>query len=71
MKLCIPTKGSGGMKAEVNLHFWRAPTFTIADTEKNDVKVMDDTSRHIGGKGYPPETMQRDGVEIMLWSGLG
>jgi len=71
MKLCIPTKGSGGMNAEVNLHFGRAPTFTVVDTKTNDVKVMDNTSRHMGGKGYPLEIMRRDGVEIMPWSGLG
>lgn len=71
MKIAVPTMGNNGLADEVSQHFGRAPTFTIVDTETNDVKVMDNTSQHMGGQGYPPEIMQRAGVKVMLCSGLG
>ncbi|ODS35652.1 MAG: dinitrogenase iron-molybdenum cofactor biosynthesis protein [Candidatus Altiarchaeales archaeon WOR_SM1_86-2] len=71
MKIAVPTMGRNGLDDEVSPHFGRAPTFTIADTEKNEVKVIDNTSQHMGGQGYPPEIMRGEGVEVMLCSGLG
>jgi predicted Fe-Mo cluster-binding NifX family protein len=71
MKIAIPTVGDKGLDDEVSPHFGRAPTFTILDTETNDVKIVENTSEHMGGVGKPPEIMQREGVEVMLCSGLG
>lgn len=71
MKVCIPTVGHGGLEEQVGEHFGRVPTYTIVDTETNEVKVIENTSEHMGGSGYPPEILAREGVEIMLCSGLG
>ena len=71
MKVAVPTMGNEGLDEEVGQHFGRVPTYTIVDTETNDVKVINNTSQHAGGQGYPPEIMQREGVEVMLCSGLG
>lgn len=71
MKVCIPTMGNDGMNELVSGHFGRAPTFTIVDMETNEVKVMPNTSEHMGGIGKPPEFLAKAGVEVMLCSGLG
>jgi predicted Fe-Mo cluster-binding NifX family protein len=49
----------------------RAPSFTVVDTGTNVVKVLQNTSEHMGGTGKPPELMAAAGVEVMLCSGLG
>ena len=70
MRLCVPTMGNNGLNEMVSLHFGRAPTFTIVDTETNDVKTIPNQSDHMGGYGKPPEQLSQVGVDVMLCSGL-
>ena len=71
MKVCIPTMGNRGMNENVGEHFGRVPTYTIVDTETNEVKVIPNTSEHMGGVGLPPELLAKYGIDIMLCGGLG
>ena len=71
MKVCIPTMGSNGLDEQVGEHFGRVPTFTMVDTETNEINVIDNTSEHMGGTGYPPDLIARTGAEVMLCGGLG
>ncbi len=71
MKVCIPTNGSRGLDETVGEHFGRVPTYTIVDLDENDVKVIPNDSHHMGGRGYPPELLTKEGVNVMLCSGLG
>ena len=71
MKVCIPTMGNNGMDEFVGEHFGRVPTYTIVDTKTNNVNVIDNTSEHTGGSGYPPEIIAKTGAEVMLCGGLG
>ena len=71
MKVCMPTMSNTGLKDMIGEHFGRVPTYTIIDSESNEFKVIENTSEHMGGKGYPPEIMQVAGVEVMICSGLG
>jgi len=71
VKVAVPTMGNGGMDESVGEHFGRVPTFTVVDLNINEVKVLPNTSEHMGGSGYPPELMAREGVHVMLCSGLG
>jgi predicted Fe-Mo cluster-binding NifX family protein len=71
MKICIPTMGEKGLDETVGEHFGRVPTYTIIDSETNEIKVIPNTSHHAGGVGYPPEILARQGVELMLCRGLG
>ena len=71
MKVCVPTMGNMGLNENVSEHFGRAPTFTIINIDTNEVKVVPNTSEHMGGSGYPPEIMANEGVDLMLCSGLG
>jgi len=71
MKICIPTMGENGLDNQVGEHFGRVPTYTIVDLDTNEVKVIANTSEHMGGQGYPPEIMAREGVNAMVCRGLG
>ncbi len=71
MKLCIPTMDSGGLDDTVCDHFGRAPTFTVIDTETNEVLVVKNRSEHMGGLGKPPEHIAKTGTEVLICSGLG
>lgn len=71
MKVCIPTMGNSGLNEQVSSHFGRAPTFTIVNTETNEVKVIPNQSDHMGGAGKPPEHLSQAGVDVMLCAGLG
>ena len=71
MKVCIPTDGNRGLDEVVGEHFGRVSTYTIVDLETDEVKVIPNTSHHMGGQGYPPELLSREGVNIMVCRGLG
>ena len=71
MKICIPTNGDRGINDFVGEHFGRVPTYTIIDLETNEVRVIPNSSEHMGGQGYPPEILAREGVNVMVCRGLG
>jgi predicted Fe-Mo cluster-binding NifX family protein len=71
MKICIPTMGNNGLEDFVGEHFGRVPTYTIVDLDTDKVKVVQNTSEHMGGVGYPPEIMAREGVNVLVCRGLG
>jgi len=71
MKICIPTNGNNGLNDYVGEHFGRVQTYTIVDLETDQVKVIPNTSHHMGGQGYPPELMAKEGVNILVCRGLG
>lgn len=70
-KICIPTEGAGGLEARVGEHFGRVPTFTIFDTESGSVRVVPNTSEHMGGQGLPADLLAEMGIDVVLCRGLG
>ena len=71
MKVAVPTLGESGLEEKVSSHFGRAPTFTIIDTDQNEVEVISNQSEHMGGSGKPPEQMAEHDVEVMVCNNLG
>ena len=71
MKVAIPTTGERGLDEYIEQHFGRAPTFTIIEMETNEVRVIPNTSEHMGGVGLPPELLASEGIDVMLAAGLG
>jgi predicted Fe-Mo cluster-binding NifX family protein len=71
MKIAVPTMGDAGLDELVGEHFGRVPTYTVVDTETNEVVVLPNTSEHTGGTGYPPEIIAGAGADVMLCRGLG
>ncbi|WP_440952821.1 NifB/NifX family molybdenum-iron cluster-binding protein [Methanococcoides sp. FTZ1] len=71
MKIAIPSTEKGALEDDVDLHFGKAATYTIYDSETEEVEVMENTSVHVGGKGFPHELLVKAGVDIVLCSGVG
>lgn len=71
MKLCIPTRGSGGLEDVVSEHFGRAPLFTVVDLISTEVRVVPNTGEHFGGAGDTPALVAGTGARVVLCSGLG
>jgi predicted Fe-Mo cluster-binding NifX family protein len=70
-RVCVPTNGPGGLDDLVGEHFGRVPTYTIFDPETGQVEIVDNTSEHMGGTGYPAEILANLGIDVLLCSGLG
>ncbi len=71
MRIAVPSNGDRGMDEEVGGHFGRVPTYTIVEDQTNEVEVIPNKSHHMGGRGYPPELLHEEGVDIMVCSSLG
>ncbi|MBS3787065.1 NifB/NifX family molybdenum-iron cluster-binding protein [Candidatus Bipolaricaulota bacterium] len=71
MRVCFPTEGNAGLEERVGEHFGRVPTYTIVDTESDDVEIISNDSTHQGGKGLPANLLAQEGVDVMICSGLG
>ncbi len=71
MLICVPSMGKKGLEEQVGEHFGRVPTYTLVDTETNEVRIIDNTSEHLGGTGYPTEIIAAAGAHVMLCSGVG
>ena len=71
MKICIPTIGERGLDDIVGEHFGRVPTYTIIDLDTDQVRIIANTSHHMGGRGDPPDILAKEGVKIMVCRGLG
>lgn len=70
-KVCVPTNGAGGLDDRVGEHFGRVPTYTIFNPGTEEVEIVDNTSEHMGGAGYPAEILAGLGIDVLLCSGLG
>ena len=71
MKIGVPTDGNNGLDEYIGEHFGRVATYTIVDLETDQVKVVPNVSHHMGGQGYPPELLSKEGVNVLVCSGLG
>jgi predicted Fe-Mo cluster-binding NifX family protein len=72
MKLCIPTKGNEGMKAEVNLHFGSAPYFTIVDTQTNEIEIINNSDEHHAhGMCQPVKSLTGKNIDAVISGGMG
>ncbi|WP_229111961.1 NifB/NifX family molybdenum-iron cluster-binding protein [Halapricum desulfuricans] len=71
MQVCMPTLGEGGLDADVSHHFGRAPTYTVYDTDADEVAVYENDSDHRGGSGSPPEIVVDLGADALVCVHLG
>lgn len=71
IKIIIPTEGHNKLNDPVADHFGRSRTYTLLNKEGEVLKVIDNTSEHMGGKGLPPELIKKHGVNILLCRELG
>ena len=71
MKIVIPTDNKKGLNDTVAEHFGRCNTYTFLDEKGNILKIVKNTSEHMGGSGLPPELMKKHEADILLCRGLG
>lgn len=72
MKICIPTETKEGKKAQVYGHFGSAPYFTIMDTEKDTVEVIDNGNQHHAhGMCQPMNALVGKSIDAVVSGGMG
>jgi len=71
MKIVIPTNNKKGLDDKIAGHFGRCLTYTFIDEKGNLLKVIDNTSGHMGGAGLPAELIKKHGADILLCRDLG
>ena len=72
MKICMPTLGAAGYKEKLYNHFGSAEFFTIYDTEKKELKVVENNNfHHEHGTCQPMGVIEKEGIQIVLTGGMG
>jgi predicted Fe-Mo cluster-binding NifX family protein len=72
MRICIPTKTKEGKTASVHEHFGSAPYFTIFDTEKNVIEIVDNSNQHHShGMCQPMTALTDKNIEVVVCGGMG
>ena len=72
MKICIPTETNEGKSAEVYEHFGSAPYFTIVDTEKDTIEVINNANQHHShGMCQPMSALMGKKIDAVVTGGMG
>jgi predicted Fe-Mo cluster-binding NifX family protein len=72
MNICIPTENKEGLNAKVHGHFGSAQYFTIYDTEKKAVSVIDNTNAHHShGMCHPIGVLGTASIDAVVCQGMG
>lgn len=72
MKICIPTETKEGKQSKVHGHFGSAKYFTIYDTEKETVNIIDNTNAHHShGTCHPIGVLGTGSIDIVACQGMG
>jgi len=72
MRICIPTGTADGKTAKVHAHFGSAPYFTIYDTDKGDVEVVNnDNQHHSHGMCQPMAALSGKNIDAVVCGGMG
>ena len=72
MKLCIPTETNEGKNAKVYGHCGSAPYFTIVDTEKDSVEIIDNANQHHAhGMCQPMNAFMDKKIDAVVTGGMG
>ena len=72
MRICIPTGTADGKSAQVHAHFGSAPYFTIYDTDKDNVEVVNnDNQHHLHGMCQPLAVLSTKNIGAVVCGGMG
>ena len=61
MKIVIPTNTKKGLNDKIAEHFGRCLTYTFLNEKGELIKIINNSSEHMGGAGLPPELMKKHG----------
>ncbi len=72
MRICVPTETNEGLNAKVHGHFGSAPYFTVYDTEKDEVKTVNNTNAHHShGMCHPIGVLGTGTIDVVVCQGMG
>lgn len=71
MKITFPTNDDKGLEGQLADHFGRAPTFTIIDSETEELNVIDNSGEHFGGRQSAPVLVINNGTNVLICKALG
>lgn len=72
MKICIPTETNEGKSAQVFGHFGSAAFFTIYDTEKKTIEILDNKNQHHEhGMCQPLSAFVNIKIDAVVCGGMG
>ncbi len=72
MRICIPTETKDGKNAQVYGHFGSAPYFTIYDTDKDAVEIIDNSNQeHAHGMCNPLGSLTGKKIDAVVSGGMG
>lgn len=72
MKICIPVEENKGLASTTFNHFGSAPYFLIYDSEKGEVKAIDNKNlHHAHGQCQPLGALGGENVDAVLVGGIG
>lgn len=72
MRICVPTENKEGLNGKVYGHFGSAKYFTIYDTDKKTVTVVDNTNAHHShGMCHPIEVLGTGSMDVVICQGMG
>lgn len=72
MRICIPTETDAGLKAKINAHFGSVPYFTIYDTVKDSLEVINNSNQHhMHGMCQPMDVLDNKGIDVVVCGGMG
>ena len=72
MKVCIPTTTKDGQSAQVYEPFGRAPYFTVCDTDKNTIEIIDNANQHHShGMCQPMSSLVGKEIDAVVTGGMG
>lgn len=72
MKVGFPVEHDEGMESKVYGHFGSAPAFVVVDTEKNEVRTIQNQDlNHIHGACNPIQALNGQQLDSLVVGGIG
>jgi predicted Fe-Mo cluster-binding NifX family protein len=72
MRICIPTGSKEGKTAVVYGHFGSAPFFTVYDTKKDSVEIIENANEHHEhGMCNPMGNLRGKNIDAVVCGGMG
>lgn len=72
MRICIPTMGDAGLEETLHGHFGSATSFTICDTDTDEVTTLANTNTHLShGNCQPLQALGNENLDAILTGGMG
>ena len=70
--MCIPIEEDRGIESIVCSHFGSAPAFLLYETEKDEIKVMDNQNlHHSHGACQPMIALKGEAIDAVIVGGIG